>query len=59
MLEWSVGFLLAAIIMAIIGFGGVAGVLTNIAQFLFLAFICLFLLSFVAHLFRGFPYEEN
>ena len=37
MLNWAVTFLIIAIIAAILGFGGVAGVATEIAKILFFA----------------------
>lgn len=47
MLNWSVSFLIIAIIAAFLGFGGIAGTATDIAKILFGVFVVLFLISFV------------
>ncbi|QTL37501.1 MULTISPECIES: DUF1328 family protein [Pseudoalteromonas] len=47
MLRWSLGFLVLALISAILGFGGIAGAAAGIAKILFFVFIALVLLSFV------------
>lgn len=50
MLNWSLTFLVIALIAAFLGFGGIAGSAAGIAQILFGLFILLFILSFI---FRG------
>jgi uncharacterized membrane protein YtjA (UPF0391 family) len=52
MLSWALTFLIIALIAAVLGFGGIAGSATWIAQVLFGLFIILFLLSLI---FRGRP----
>ncbi|MCA9258316.1 MAG: DUF1328 domain-containing protein [Planctomycetales bacterium] len=47
MLSWALTFLVIALIAGVLGFGGVAGTATGIAQFLFVAFLILFLLSLI------------
>ena len=47
MLNWAVTFLVIALVAALFGFGGVAGVATDMARTLFFVFIVLFLLSLV------------
>ncbi|MGD8748057.1 MAG: DUF1328 domain-containing protein [Balneolaceae bacterium] len=47
MLRWSLSFLVIAIIAAILGFGGIAGAATWIAEILFYAFLALFVLSLI------------
>ena len=45
MLNWSITFLVVAIIAALLGFGGIAGVSMEFARVLFLLFIVLFIVS--------------
>lgn len=45
MLHWAIGFLIIALIAAILGFGGLAGTAVGIAKILFFVFIVLFLIS--------------
>ena len=45
MLNWALTFLVVAIIAAVLGFGGIAGTATWIAQTLFVVFLVLFLVS--------------
>jgi uncharacterized membrane protein YtjA (UPF0391 family) len=45
MLSWSITFLIIAIIAAVLGFGGIAGAATGIAQVLFGLFLVLFVVS--------------
>ena len=45
MLNWSVTFLIVAIIAAFLGFGGIAGTATDIAKILFMVFLVLFVAS--------------
>lgn len=53
MLSWALTFLIIALIAALLGFTGVAGVSMGIAKLLFWVFIVLFLVSVVASLIRG------
>ena len=48
MLYWSLMFLIVAIVAGLLGFGGIADVSVGIAQVLFLIFIVLFLVAFIA-----------
>ncbi len=52
MLSWALTFLVIALIAAVLGFGGIAGSATWIAQVLFGLFLILFLVSLI---FRGRP----
>ncbi|MBP6342902.1 MAG: DUF1328 domain-containing protein [Candidatus Omnitrophica bacterium] len=45
MLQWSITFLVIAIVAAFLGFGGIAGTATDIAKILFGVFLILFLVS--------------
>ncbi len=53
MLRWALTFLIVALIAAVLGFGGIAGFSMEIARILFVAFVVLFLVSVVAHMFTG------
>jgi uncharacterized membrane protein YtjA (UPF0391 family) len=53
MLGWAVGFLLIALLAALLGFGGIAGAAAGFAQILFYVFIALFVLGLIVSLFRG------
>lgn len=53
MLNFAIGFLLLALVAALFGFGGIAAVSVEIAQLLFFVFLALFLISAIAHAFRG------
>jgi uncharacterized membrane protein YtjA (UPF0391 family) len=48
MLNWAVTFLVVGLIAGLLGFFGIAGAATQIAWILFLVFIALALISFVA-----------
>ena len=48
MLNWSLTFLVVALIAAVLGLWGIAGTATWIAKVLFLVFIVLFLISYVS-----------
>ncbi|MEL6299559.1 MAG: DUF1328 domain-containing protein [Pseudomonadota bacterium] len=52
MLGWAIGFLVVAILAAVLGFGGIAGTASSIAQLLFFVFIILFLASLVMNFMR-------
>jgi uncharacterized membrane protein YtjA (UPF0391 family) len=45
MLRWALLFLVVAIIAALFGFGGVAGISVDIARILFFVFLVLFVVS--------------
>ena len=47
MLNWTLTFLVIAIVAAVFGFGGIAAEATGIARILFLLFIVLFIVSFI------------
>ncbi|MCM8539162.1 MAG: DUF1328 domain-containing protein [Lentisphaeraceae bacterium] len=47
MLSWAIGFFLIAIIAAVLGFGGIVGAASGIAQVLFFIFLVLFVLSLI------------
>jgi len=47
MLNWAMVFLGIAILAAILGFGGIAGSATGLAQMLFVLFLVFFLLTVV------------
>jgi uncharacterized membrane protein YtjA (UPF0391 family) len=53
MLSWVVTFLVVALIAALLGFGGIAGVSVEIAKVIFFIAIVLFLISAVVGLMRG------
>lgn len=53
MIGWVIGFLLLAIVAAVLGFGGIAGTAAGIAQFLFFVFVGLLILTFVVRAVRG------
>jgi uncharacterized membrane protein YtjA (UPF0391 family) len=52
MLSWALTFLVIALIAAALGFGGLAGTASSIAQVLFFVFLVLFLISLIAPRFR-------
>lgn len=53
MLQWSIVFLIVAIIAAILGFGGITGTAADIARILFFVFLILFLIGLIAGRWRG------
>lgn len=53
MLHYTLVFLCIAILAAIFGFGGIAGVATGIAKVLFFVFLVLFLISGIMQLAKG------
>ena len=53
MLGWAVTFLVIALIAAILGFGGIAGVAIEIAKIIFFVALLLFLISAVFGLMGG------
>lgn len=53
MIKWAIIFLVAAAIMALLGFGGIAGAFVGIAKFLFFLAIAVFVLLLVLGLIAG------
>ncbi len=53
MMGWAVTFLIVALIAAVLGFGGIAGVAIEAAKLVFFVAIILFAISAVAGLLRG------
>jgi uncharacterized membrane protein YtjA (UPF0391 family) len=53
MLGWALTFLIVALIAAVLGFGGVAGVAVEAAKIIFFVAIVLFLISAIFGLVRG------
>ncbi len=53
MLQWAIGFLVIALIAAILGFGGIVAVSMEIAKIIFFVFLVLFVITAVMHLVRG------
>jgi len=53
MLGWAVTFLVIALIAALLGFGGIAGVAIEAAKLVFFVAVVLFLIAAVVGLVRG------
>lgn len=53
MLGWALTFLVVALIAAILGFGGIAGLSIEIAKIIFFVAIILFVISALFGLIRG------
>lgn len=53
MLRYAIAFLVIALVAAIFGFGGVAGISMDAARILFFVFIVLAVLTFLGGRFRG------
>jgi len=53
MLGWVITFLILALVAALLGFGGIAGSFTWIAQVLFVIFLILLVVSGISHAMRG------
>jgi len=47
MLQWSLTFLVLALVAAVFGFGGIAAAFADIGKILFVVFLVLFLVSLV------------
>jgi len=47
MLNWVITFFILAVLAAMLGFGGLAGTFSQIAQFLAVLFVVLFIVSLV------------
>jgi uncharacterized membrane protein YtjA (UPF0391 family) len=52
-LGWAVTFLIIALVAAVLGFGGVAGVAVEAAKIIFFVAIVLFLISAIFGVVRG------
>jgi uncharacterized membrane protein YtjA (UPF0391 family) len=55
MLSWAPTFLVIAIIAAVLGFGAIASIATDIAAVLCVVFLVLSAVALVGHLLRGRP----
>lgn len=53
MLRWALIFLVIALILAVLGFGGMAGAFAEIAKILVWIFVILFVVGLILHLVRG------
>jgi uncharacterized membrane protein YtjA (UPF0391 family) len=53
MLSWVITFFILAVLAAVLGFGGLAGTFAEIAKFLAVLFIIVFVISLVYHLVSG------
>jgi uncharacterized membrane protein YtjA (UPF0391 family) len=53
MLNYVITFFLLAVVAAFLGFGGLAGTFSQIAQFLAVIFVILFLASLISHTITG------
>jgi uncharacterized membrane protein YtjA (UPF0391 family) len=53
MLGWAVTFLVIALIAAVLGFGGIAGLSMEIAKIIFFVAILLFAIAAIVGLLRG------
>ncbi|MEK6894107.1 MAG: DUF1328 domain-containing protein [Nanoarchaeota archaeon] len=49
LLGWAITFLVIAVVAALLGFGGVAGVSLTIGKWLAIIFLILFVVSVIAH----------
>lgn len=55
MLGWALTFFILALVAAALGFGGLAGALSGVAQILFYIFVALLVVMFVSRAIRGRP----
>lgn len=53
MLNWTIAFLILALIAGILGFAGIAGAAAGIAKILFFVFLVLLIVSAVSRAVRG------
>ncbi|MDG5488442.1 DUF1328 domain-containing protein [Sphingomonas sp. FW199] len=53
MLRWALIFLIAGLVMALLGFGGIGGAFVEIAKILFFVAIAVFAVLLVLGLFTG------
>lgn len=52
-MTWAIVFPVVALIVAVLGFGGIAATAVGIAKIPFIVFVTLFEISLIAHLVRG------
>ncbi len=55
MLSWALTFFILALVAAVLGFGGLAAGMAEIAKILFFIFVVMFVVSFIGHVMRGKP----
>jgi uncharacterized membrane protein YtjA (UPF0391 family) len=55
MLYYSLVFFVLSIVAAVLGFGGIAGAMVDVAILLFYLFLVVFLVTFVMGVLRGRP----
>jgi uncharacterized membrane protein YtjA (UPF0391 family) len=53
MLNWIITFFVLAVLAAVLGFGGLAGTFSQIAQFLAVLFVILFVASLIYNMVTG------
>lgn len=53
MLQWAITFLVIALVAAVLGFGGIAGLSMEIAKIIFAVFIVLFIVAAIMHVVKG------
>ncbi len=53
MMNWAITFFLLAIVAAVFGFGGIAGTFVEIAKFLAILFVVLFVASLIFGMVTG------
>ncbi len=53
MMNWVITFFLLAVVAAVLGFGGLAGTFVEIAKFLAILFVVLFVASLIYSLLSG------
>lgn len=53
MLSWALFFLVLAIVAGVLGFGGIAGAFSGMAQILFFAFLVLLIVMGLSRAMRG------
>ncbi|MCC7345788.1 MAG: DUF1328 domain-containing protein [Variibacter sp.] len=53
MLGWAITFLIVALVAALLGFGGIAGLSMEIAKIIFFVAVALFAIAAIVGLFRG------
>lgn len=53
MLNWIITFFVLAVVAALLGFGGLAGTFSEIAQFLAILFVVLFVASLIYNMITG------
>ena len=53
MLNWSITFFIMAVIAGVLGFSGLAGTFVDIAKFLAVIFVLLFIISLIYSIMSG------